>query len=67
MVIPFQSPEHQTDQRLQIVRSSSDETCLDKLPGMSGYSLNTGTKKKKQKHNHHFFISYIIQFSSADL
>lgn len=54
MVIPFQSPEHQTDQRLQIVRSSSDETCLDKLPGMSGYSLNTGTKKK-QKHNHHFF------------
>lgn len=48
MVIPFQSPEHQTDQRLQIVRSSSDETCLDKLPGMSGYSLNTGTKKKTE-------------------
>lgn len=67
MVIPFQSPEHQTDQRLQIVRSSSDETCLDKLPGMSGYSLNTGTKKKTRNRIITFFISYIIQFSSADL
>lgn len=67
MVIPFQSPEHQTDQRLQIVRSSSDETCLDKLPGMSGYSLNTGTKKKNRNTIITFFTSYIIQFSSADL
>lgn len=67
MVIPFQSPEHQTDQRLQIVRSSSDETCLDKLPGMSGYSLNTGTKQKNRNRIITFFISYIIQFSSADL
>lgn len=67
MVIPFQSPEHQTDQRLQIVHSSSDETCLDKLPGMSGYSLNTGTTKKPETQSSLFFISYIIQFSSADL
>lgn len=49
VVIPFQSRGHQTGQRLQTVHSFSGETCLDKLPGMSGYSLDTRTEKK-QKH-----------------
>lgn len=44
--IPLQSPEHQTGQRPQTVHSFWDQTSLDKLPGTSGYSLGTGTKKQ---------------------